>query len=276
MFFLVSFDLIDRRGLTPIEAGLVFLPFTLGVGLLSQPFGALADKIGARTMLIAGPLAAALAFLLLALASNASLVFGVIAPMGMLGIAFAVLITPLTASVMSAVAPADEALASGVNNAVSRVAQLAGVALSAGVASYSSGYRAGLDRRRDFFRCGGRHHCGDSCRLQRQSIGESHDPEMHARKGYPRCNAERAWLRGVPEDRLTLGAFAVMPDMRPCRLLQFDSPNKHATKHFRATGHPIIEGYDPPEGWGWCYLDETFVDLGDRTTPQRGPIPRFV
>jgi hypothetical protein len=28
-----------------------------------------------------------------------------------------------------------------------------------------------------------------------------------------------------------------------------DSPNKHATKHFHATGHPIIEGYDPPEGW---------------------------
>ena len=28
------------------------------------------------------------------------------------------------------------------------------------------------------------------------------------------------------------------------------SPNKHATKHFHATRHPIIEGYDPPEGWG--------------------------
>ncbi len=144
MFFLVSFDLIDRRRLTPIDAGLVFLPFTLGVGLLSQPFGMLADKIGARTMLIAGPLAAAVAFFLLALASNASLAVGVIAPMTLLGIAFAVLITPLTASVMSAVAPADEGLASGINNAVSRVAQLTGVALSAGVASYSSGYRAGL------------------------------------------------------------------------------------------------------------------------------------
>jgi EmrB/QacA subfamily drug resistance transporter len=144
MFFLVSFDLIDRRGLTPTGAGLVFLPFTLGVGLLSQPFGALADKLGARTMLIVGPLAASVAFLLLALASNASLEAGVLAPMALLGIAFAVLITPLTASVMSAVAPTDEALASGVNNAVSRVAQLAGVALSAGVASYSSGYRAGL------------------------------------------------------------------------------------------------------------------------------------
>ena len=54
-----------------------------------------------------------------------------------------------------------------------------------------------------------------------------------------------------------------------------DSPNKHASKHFHASGHPIIEGYDPPEGWGWCYVDETFVDLPD-TTPQDGPIPRFV
>ncbi len=53
------------------------------------------------------------------------------------------------------------------------------------------------------------------------------------------------------------------------------SPNKHATKHFHSTGHPIIEGYDPPEGWGWCYVDEAFVDLPDQT-PQRGPIPRYV
>jgi hypothetical protein len=52
------------------------------------------------------------------------------------------------------------------------------------------------------------------------------------------------------------------------------SPNKHATKHFYATGHPIIEGYDPPEGWGWCYVDQQFVEL-DEPTPHNGPIPRF-
>jgi hypothetical protein len=40
-----------------------------------------------------------------------------------------------------------------------------------------------------------------------------------------------------------------------------DSPNRHATKHFHATRHPIIEGYDPPEGWGWCYIDEIMLDL---------------
>jgi hypothetical protein len=55
-----------------------------------------------------------------------------------------------------------------------------------------------------------------------------------------------------------------------------NSPNRHATKHFRATSHPIIEGYDPPEGWGWCYVDEVFFDLSDRATPQDGPIPRYV
>jgi MFS family permease len=61
MFFLLPFDLVDRRALSSTDAGLAFLPFTLGVGLLSNVFGGLADKIGARTMLIAGPAGAALA-----------------------------------------------------------------------------------------------------------------------------------------------------------------------------------------------------------------------
>ncbi len=54
-----------------------------------------------------------------------------------------------------------------------------------------------------------------------------------------------------------------------------DSPNKHATKHFHATQHPIIEGYDPPEGWGWCYVDEVMFDLSKRKTPHNGAIPRY-
>jgi hypothetical protein len=54
------------------------------------------------------------------------------------------------------------------------------------------------------------------------------------------------------------------------------SPGRRATGHNRATGHPISEGYDPPEGWGWCYSDEVVLGLGCDTTPQDGPIPRFV
>jgi len=144
MFFLLPFDLIERRGLSATEAGLALLPFTLGVGLLSSAFGALADRIGVRAMLVAGPLGAALAYVCLALGKDASLAAGVLAPMALLGLSFAVLITPLTATVMSSVEDKDEGLASGVNNAASRIAQLVGIAIAAGVASFASGYEIGL------------------------------------------------------------------------------------------------------------------------------------
>jgi hypothetical protein len=39
------------------------------------------------------------------------------------------------------------------------------------------------------------------------------------------------------------------------------SANHHARRHFEATGHPIIEGYDPLEGWGWWFIDDIEVDL---------------
>jgi EmrB/QacA subfamily drug resistance transporter len=144
MFFLLPFDLVDRRGMTPTDAGLAFLPFTLGLGLLSRPFGALADSIGARAMLIAGAAGASLALLWMAFGQNASLILAVIAPMTLLGISFAVLVTPLTASVISSVERNDEGLASGINNAISRVAQLLGVALAASIASLEPGFQIGF------------------------------------------------------------------------------------------------------------------------------------
>jgi MFS family permease len=144
MFFLLPFDLVDRRALTSTDAGLAFLPFTLGVGLLSSFFGSLADKMGARPMLIAGPAGAALAYVWMALGQKASLMIGVIGPMSLLGLSFAILVAPLTASVMSSVLQSDMGLASGINNAASRIAQLAGVALAAGAASFSGGYEVGL------------------------------------------------------------------------------------------------------------------------------------
>jgi uncharacterized UBP type Zn finger protein len=38
-----------------------------------------------------------------------------------------------------------------------------------------------------------------------------------------------------------------------------DSPNKHAAKHSRATGHPIIQSFEPGEDWRWCYVDQVPV-----------------
>ena len=39
-----------------------------------------------------------------------------------------------------------------------------------------------------------------------------------------------------------------------------DSKNRHATKHFRATHHPIITSLEPGENWSWCFVDELFID----------------
>src|ERR1700726_1663716 len=78
-----------------------------------------------------------------------------------------------------------------------------------------------------------------------------------------------------PEGMEARGAARTL--CRPCGHVGCcdDSPNRHATKHFHQTRHPVIEGYDPPEGWGWCYIDEVMLDLTDRATPQIGPIPRY-
>jgi len=40
-----------------------------------------------------------------------------------------------------------------------------------------------------------------------------------------------------------------------------DSRNRHATKHFQATGHPIITSAEPGDDWSWCYIDQETVDL---------------
>jgi hypothetical protein len=95
-------------------------------------------------MLIVGPLAAAASFLWLALGHDAALAPGVLAPLGLLGLAFAILVAPLTSAVLSSVTDADEGLASGINNAMSRIAQLAGIALAAGLASCSWGFAASM------------------------------------------------------------------------------------------------------------------------------------
>jgi len=38
------------------------------------------------------------------------------------------------------------------------------------------------------------------------------------------------------------------------------SPNKHATKHFHKTKHPIVKSLEPGENWEWCYIDEILVE----------------
>jgi uncharacterized UBP type Zn finger protein len=38
------------------------------------------------------------------------------------------------------------------------------------------------------------------------------------------------------------------------------SRHKHATKHFHRAGHPLVRSLEPGEDWGWCYVDEVFLE----------------
>ena len=40
------------------------------------------------------------------------------------------------------------------------------------------------------------------------------------------------------------------------------SKNKHATKHFHTSKHPVMRSVEPGETWGYCYVDDLMVDLG--------------
>lgn len=39
-----------------------------------------------------------------------------------------------------------------------------------------------------------------------------------------------------------------------------NSPNRHATKHYHASHHPIMESFEPGEGWGVCYVEDMFFE----------------
>ena len=42
------------------------------------------------------------------------------------------------------------------------------------------------------------------------------------------------------------------------------SPNKHATKHFHSTRHPVIRSQEPGEDWAWCYADQLLIEPAPR------------
>jgi hypothetical protein len=50
--------------------------------------------------------------------------------------------------------------------------------------------------------------------------------------------------------------------MRACGCCD-DSPNRHATAHYHASGHPLIRSLEPGEEWSWCYVDEVGMLIKD-------------
>jgi EmrB/QacA subfamily drug resistance transporter len=149
--FILPFQLLRVHHYPTGEAGAALLPLSVGLAALSPVSGRLASRIGARIMLLAGGLLVAMGFGLLALrAADPVYWTGAFPGLAVLALGMGVAVAPLTDAVLGAVPAEREGAASGINNAVARVAGLLAVALAGFVLggtdpnAIASGYRAAM------------------------------------------------------------------------------------------------------------------------------------
>ena len=127
--FFISLYLQEVAGYSPIDAGLALLPITLVMFALSRLFGALADRYGPRLFMGAGPVVAGLGLLwFVGLGAHISYVRDVLPGATIFAFGLAITVAPLTAAVLAGVDEHHAGIASGVNNAIARVAGLLAIA----------------------------------------------------------------------------------------------------------------------------------------------------
>jgi EmrB/QacA subfamily drug resistance transporter len=131
--FFLSLNLVQVQGYNPALAGFAFLPFAAALSLLSRLAGRLADRLGARPLLIAGPFISGWGYFLMAFAglTRGPMDYWVtfFPGVAVLGVGMGLTVAPLTSAVMGSVAEDHAGIASGVNNAVARTAGVLAIAI---------------------------------------------------------------------------------------------------------------------------------------------------
>jgi EmrB/QacA subfamily drug resistance transporter len=135
--FFLPMSLIGGWGVTAAEVSIVFLPMGILLTVLSPFAGHLSDRFGPGPMIAGGATVVAVAFALMGLLAPLQNIWLAVLPCTiLLGLGMSGVVSPLSTAVMTSVEDRDTGLASGVNNAVARVAGLLAVALMGGVAAF--------------------------------------------------------------------------------------------------------------------------------------------
>jgi MFS family permease len=130
LMFFFPMDLIQIQHYSATEAGAAFLPFVAIMFGLSRWAGGLVARYGSRLPLTVGPVVAACGIALFAVAPQSGNYWAEFFPaVVVMGLGMTISVAPLTTTVMNAVPDSESGLASGVNNAVSRLASLLAVAV---------------------------------------------------------------------------------------------------------------------------------------------------
>ncbi|MFM0598172.1 DHA2 family efflux MFS transporter permease subunit [Paraburkholderia dilworthii] len=146
--FFLPFTLIRAYGYSATQAGAALLPVPVTIGLLSRFTGGLTSRYGARALLTVGPVIAAAGFAMIALSwVRGEYWRGFFPALTVLGLGMTITVAPLTTTVMTSVPAARTGVASGINNAVARVASLLAIAVLGIVFVWS--HDAALDARLD-------------------------------------------------------------------------------------------------------------------------------
>ncbi len=211
-FFFLPLNLIQVQGYTPTAAGAALLPFILLVFLLSRWSGSLFERYGARRPLIIGPLIAAAAFVLFARTGVGGTYWSTFfVPVFVLGLGMAVSIAPLTTTVMTAIDQNRAGIASGVNNAVSRVAALLAVAVF-GLA-LTSVFNRSLDERLNALRMPATSR--QQIENQRAKLAAIETDDASARKA-----VQESFLAGFRAISLVAAGLAVVSSLSAAALIE--------------------------------------------------------